>query len=94
MSKKHKLSGEEQEILDAFEKGELKSVLTPELRRAYIEAARQTFKKNKRVNIRMSGKDLELLQERALIEGIPYQTMMSSVLHKFVTGRLVERDSR
>lgn len=94
MSKKHKLSEEEQGILDAFEKGELKSVLTPEMRGAYIEAARQTFKKDKRVNIRMSGKDLELLQERALIEGIPYQTMMSSVLHKFVTGRLVERDSR
>ena len=58
----------------------------------YSAAATATFKKNKRVNIRISELDLELLQERALIEGLPYQTLMSSVLHKYVTGRLTEKN--
>jgi predicted DNA binding CopG/RHH family protein len=52
---------------------------------------KNTFKKDKRVNIRMSEMDLELLQERALIEGLPYQTLMSSALHKYVTGRLTDK---
>ncbi|MGA7297682.1 MAG: hypothetical protein WBW92_09250 [Rhodanobacteraceae bacterium] len=94
MSNKSNLTVEEKEILEAYEQGSYESVLTPEMRNTHIDAARQTFKKNKRVNIRMSGKDLELLQEYALREGIPYQTLMSSVLHKFVSGRFVERDPR
>lgn len=84
------LTREEREILEAFEKGTMRSVATPETRKELIEAARSTFKKDKRVNIRMSGKDLELLQERALKEGLPYQTLLSSVLHKFAHGRLVD----
>jgi len=52
---------------------------------------KQRLQKNKRVNIRISGKDLELLQERALIEGIPYQTLMSRILHKYVYGNLVDK---
>ena len=86
-----KLSKEEQEILDSFENGEWKSVLTDARKKQYQEAAKTTFAKDKRVNIRISSKDVELIQERALIEGIPYQTLMSSVLHKYVNGRLVER---
>lgn len=94
MSMKANPSAEEKEILEAYERGELVSVATPEMRETHIAAASHTFKKDKRVNIRMSGRDLELLQERALIEGIPYQTLMSSVLHKFVSGRLVDRGFR
>lgn len=90
MNKEPDLTDEEKEILEAYERGEYESVLTPEMRKAHIAAARRTFKKNKRVNIRMSEKDLELLQERALRDGIPYQTLMSSVLHKYVQGRLHE----
>lgn len=89
MSKTVKLDDEEREILDAYERGELVSVDGPEQRAAHVKAARETFRKNKRVNIRISGRDLERLQEQALIEGIPYQTLISSVLHKFVNGRLV-----
>lgn len=88
------LTGEEKEILEAYEQSDYESVLTPKMRQSYIDSARQTFKKDKRVNIRMSGKDLELLQERALREGIPYQTLMSSVIHKFVSGRFMERDAQ
>ena len=84
-----RLSKEEREILDAFESGRVKSVRGKTTRlkehRAYAEA---TFRKDKRVNIRISSRDLNLLQRRAITEGIPYQTLIASVLHKFVDGRL------
>ena len=53
--------------------------------------AQATFKKDRRVNIRISGQDLEALQKRAIEEGIPYQTLIASLLHKYVSGRLVEK---
>ena len=84
----NKLSKEENAILESYENDEWVSVSNPADIDTYKRAAKTTFKKDKRVNIRMSGMDLELLQERALIEGLPYQTLMSSVLHKYVTGRL------
>jgi predicted DNA binding CopG/RHH family protein len=86
-----KLTKEEQDILDSYERGEWVSVLDKENIEKYRAAAKTTFKKDKRVNIRISGKDLALIQERALIEGLPYQTLMSSVLHKFVNGNLVDK---
>ncbi len=85
------LSKYEREILDSYENNEWASVSNPSEIARYKTAAKNTFKKNKRVNIRMSEMDLELLQERALIEGLPYQTLMSSVLHKYVTGRLTDK---
>jgi predicted DNA binding CopG/RHH family protein len=54
----------------------------------HTEYARATFRKERRVNIRISEKDLNAIQSRALEEGIPYQTLMSSVLHKYVNGTL------
>jgi predicted DNA binding CopG/RHH family protein len=86
-----KLTKEEREILDSYERGEWVSVLGKDEMERYRASAKTTFKKDKRVNIRISGKDLELIQERALIEGLPYQTLMSSVLHKFVNGNLVDK---
>jgi len=86
-----KLIKDDQEILDSYERGEWVSELDKKQWEQYRNAAKATFKKDKRVNIRISGKDLELLQERALIEGLPYQTLMSSILHKFVTGNLVDK---
>lgn len=85
-----KLTAEEKGIVESYENDEWESVLTDENFLRYKSAANATFKKNKRVNIRISGKDLELIQERALIEGIPYQTLISSVLHKYVYGNLTE----
>ena len=87
-----KLSSEEKQLLESYEKDEWESIVTPEEIEKYRAAARRTIKKDKRVNIRMSELDIELLQERALIEGLPYQTLMSSILHKYVTGRLVDKD--
>ena len=89
---KSKLNTEEKEILEAFEQGKLKPVkkLTTELER-HKAIADVTFKKDARINIRLSSRDLRALQIRALKEGIPYQTLVSSVLHKFVDGQLVEK---
>ncbi len=88
------LDPEEKDILDSFEKNEWQPVsdLASETEN-YREAARTTFRKDKRVNIRISHNDLESLQKRALEEGIPYQTLMASILHKYVNGRLVENRS-
>jgi len=85
-----KMDKEEKEILDSFEKDEWESVKNKSTVTKYQAIAKATLKKDKRINIRISERDLELLQERALREGIPYQTLMSSVLHKYVTGVLSE----
>ena len=84
-----KLDPAEKEILDSVEKGEWRSVrgLNAE-RKRYSGYATATFRKDKRVNIRISGKDLDALQKKALEEGLPYQTLISSLIHKFVSGRL------
>jgi predicted DNA binding CopG/RHH family protein len=86
------LDKEEKELLDSYERGEWKSVadVESEIER-YREYARATSKKDMRVNIRLSKKDLEAIQKRALEEGIPYQTLMGSILHKYADGRLVDR---
>lgn len=85
----------EADILRAFEKGEWKPVnnLKKEMER-YREAAAETLLKNKHVNIRISAIDLEGLQAKAAAEGLPYQTLMASVLHKYVSGRLVDGPER
>ena len=83
-----KLPDEEKDLLESVEAGEWKSVEAKdsELKR-YQQYARSTFKKDRRINIRISAKDLQALQKKALIEGVPYQTLISSVLHKYVSGR-------
>lgn len=87
-----KLDKEERELLKSVEAGEWKSVREKDREVSrYQEYAKATFRKDRRVNIRISSKDLEALQKRALEEGIPYQTLMSSVLHKFISGRLQDR---
>ena len=87
-----KLESDEQELLNSYENDEFVSVGNSVDMTQYKLAATNTFKKNKRVNIRISQLDLEKLKERALIEGLPYQTLMSSVLHKYVTGRFNEKN--
>jgi predicted DNA binding CopG/RHH family protein len=86
---------EDREILRAFNAGELRSANPTKADfDRYKQAARSTFIKNKRVNIRLSAPDLMDIQARAAEEGVPYQTLIASVLHKFVAGRLVEKDRR
>jgi predicted DNA binding CopG/RHH family protein len=83
----------EEEILSAFEKGQLKSVATKSELAKFKAVARATAIKDRRVNIRLSSGDLNDIQVKALEEGIPYQTLIASVLHKYVTGRLSEQPS-
>ncbi len=89
---KGKLEADEQELLASYERDEWRPVehMEAEARR-YQDYARATFRKDARVNIRISSKDLEALQRKALEEGIPYQTLIASVLHKYVSGRLVDQ---
>jgi len=87
-----KLNKEEKEILNSVEKGEWKSIKNKEKEiPRYQKITAFTFKKDKNINLRISKKDLDGLRERALEEGIPYQTLVSSILHKFVNGRLAEK---
>lgn len=75
-------------VLAAFEGGMLKSVATRGEMSRMKAAARATALKDRRVNIRMSSSDLQDIQVKAMEEGLPYQTLISSVLHKYVTGQL------
>jgi predicted DNA binding CopG/RHH family protein len=87
-----KLDKEEQELLRSYEKGEWREI--PNMRneiKKYRGYARATLRKEKRVNIRMSQRDLDSLQMRAIEEGLPYQTLISSILHKYINGRLKEK---
>ena len=92
--KEFDLDQEETELLASVEAGEWVSVdsLKDEIS-VHKEIAKNTLKKDKRVNLRMSSKDLEAIKTYAVEEGLPYQTLMSSVLHKFITGRLVDKQA-
>jgi len=86
-----KLTKEERDILESVEQDEWKSVaaLREETER-YRAAAREGLRRDKRVNIRMTERDLRRFKKAANLEGLPYQTLISSVLHKYINGRLVE----
>ncbi|PIT73020.1 hypothetical protein [Limnohabitans sp. B9-3] len=86
-----KLDADEDEILSAYEAGKLKSVASKSELAKFKAAARSTAVKDKRVNIRLSSVDLSDIQIKALEEGVPYQTLIASVLHKYVTGRLSDK---
>lgn len=79
------------EVIDAYESGKLKSVASKAEISRLKAAARATGIKDRRVNIRLSAGDLQDIQVTALAEGMPYQTLIASILHKYVTGRLEER---
>lgn len=88
---KTKLTKEEKEILDSFETDEWVPVTDLTKRKKELMAyARDTLRKDKRLNIRISERDLIELQKRAVNEGLPYQTYVSSIIHKFINGTLVE----
>lgn len=83
-----KLDIEEKEILAAYDGGKTVSVggVKKELARHH-KVAESTFKKDARINIRIASRDLRALQKRALAEGIPYQTLIASILHKYAESR-------
>ena len=85
---KPKLSKEEKALLDSVESGHFESVLTESRRKELESIASETFKKDKRINIRISNRDLVAIQSRASEEGMPYQTLVSSIIHKYISGSL------
>jgi predicted DNA binding CopG/RHH family protein len=88
---KTKLTKEEKEILDNFEKEEWVPVANfSKRKKELVEYARNTLRKDKRLNIRISERDLLELQRKAVKEGLPYQTYVSSIIHKFLNGTLIE----
>ena len=82
------LDQDERELLEAVESGALRSIATPDLLNQLRESAQVTGQKDHRLNIRLSGTDLEALRVRALRLGMPYQTLISSVLHRYVSSEL------
>jgi predicted DNA binding CopG/RHH family protein len=86
-----KLNADERELLESVERGDWKSAGSGKRKRTrYSRYAKAPFRKDRRLNIRLSSKDLEAIQKRALAEGLPYQTLISSLLHKYASGRLKE----
>ena len=86
------MDDDEREILGEFERRELRSIpnVKEEMEAARL-AARNTFNKTRRVNLRMTERDFNLAHLRAREEGLPYQTLLSIVIHKYLSGRLVEK---
>ena len=85
-----KLDADEKDVLESVERGDWKSTGGKRERTRYARYAKATFRKDRRLNIRLSSKDLEAIQKRALAEGLPYQTLIASLLHKYASGRLRE----
>lgn len=90
------LDPEEKELLDSYEKGEWVSMNPTKAQlEEYAKGARYTLRmlrKNERINIRISKQDLAGIQAKAVEEGIPYQTLIASIIHKYVTGLLIQKN--
>ena len=83
---------EEKDLIDSIEKDEWKTAKDAEkYKKQAVEYAESTLKKDKRMNIRISERDLKNLKVKALEEGLPYQTLVSMVLHKYVSGKYEEK---
>jgi len=86
-----KIDADEKELLESVERGEWKPAGRGKRERTrYARYAKATFRTDRRLNIRLSSKDLEVIQKRALAEGLPYQALIASLLHKYAAGRLRE----
>ncbi len=81
------INREEKELIESYEKGEWKPI-KKKGQKVYVKAARESISKNKRINIRLTTKDYHDIQVKAIEEGIPYQTLISSLIHKYNKGKL------
>ncbi len=83
---------EEKDLMESIDRNEWQPVKNiDQERKKAIEAARNTLKKDKRINLRLSQKDYHQIQIKAIEEGIPYQTLISSLVHKYLNGSLTHR---
>lgn len=87
--KKLKLDSEEKELLSSFEREEWKTVKQIQKEKKFAkEAAKKTLQKDVRINIRLSSSDVANIKQIAAYEGLPYQTLIASILHKYASGHL------
>jgi len=82
---------EEKEFIESYNRGEWRSLKDKKKLSKYVKAVKESLSKNKRINIRITSKDLNDIQVKAIEEGIPYQTLISSLIHKYNSGKLVEK---
>ncbi len=82
-------TAEEKALFAAYERGEFVPVKNQKKEKALAEKSAQNYiRKEARINIRLSAADLLMLKQRAAVEGLPYQTLIASVLHKYASGTL------
>ncbi|KPK43536.1 MAG: hypothetical protein AMK74_06750 [Nitrospira bacterium SM23_35] len=88
-----KYDREEKDILDAYESGSLK-ISTPSKKEieSIKAAAKNTFKKDKRITIRLYDHDYKGIQKKAMEMGIPYQTLISGIVHRYIEGELISKN--
>jgi predicted DNA binding CopG/RHH family protein len=89
MKKQAYLDDAEKQIIESLEVDGWQSV-DSQTKDGFVTAARKTLTKDQRINIRLSSRDIDGIRMKAADEGIPYQTLIASILHKYVTGRLVD----
>ena len=91
-TRKLKLDDEEREILKSYEEGKIKlHTPTSEELKEVVKAAEKTFRKNRRITIRLYDHDLKGIQKKAMEQGIPYQTLISGMIHRYVEGELTDK---
>lgn len=81
------LDKEEKELIESYNRGEWKPIKKKDPK-VYVKAAKESISKSKRINIRLTPKDYHDIQVKAVEEGIPYQTLISSIIHKYNKGEL------
>jgi predicted DNA binding CopG/RHH family protein len=92
MKKREFHDDEERKLITAYERGEFKPVKNQKgAKRTAVQAAERYMRKDARINIRLSSADLEMLKQRAVEEGLPYQSLIASVLHKYVSGSALDK---
>ncbi len=84
------LTDNENNLLESVERGEWVSTVSKKELTDYQDIAKSQLKKDKRITLRINNSVLTGLQKRAVEEGIPYQTLITSILHKFLSGKLKE----
>ena len=86
------LDQEEKDLMESLERDEWQSVQRVEQeKKMALVAARNTLKKDKRINLRLTQKDYQQIQIKAIEEGLPYQTLISSIVHKYLNGSLTSK---
>lgn len=88
MNKLKYIDDEEKKLMRSLERGEWVSDFNQSVKKEYQEYAKHSLSKQKRINIRMTERDLKKIQVRALQEGLPYQSLISMLIHKFNEGKI------